>query len=143
MNFNYTQQPDLATLYGELNRLKSQQPQPIPYRTVFNDIADEWGNSSDEEKKFIDNDKDYINANLNYQQQFNSFLLELVGTQFANSKYGKSAESLLIALREAKSRYKKETTENIVQVKAENESLQKQIEELKEMIKNGRQNNII
>ena len=143
MNFNYTQQPDLATLYGELNRLKSQQPQPIPYRTVFNDIADEWGDSSDEEKKFIDNDKDYINANLNYQQQFNSFLLELVGTQFANSKYGKSAESLLIALREAKSRYKKETTENIVQVKAENESLQKQIEELKEMIKNGRQNNII
>lgn len=143
MNFNYTQQPDLATLCGELNRLKSQQPQPIPYRTVFNDIADEWGGSSDEEKKFIDNDKDYINANLNYQQQFNSFLLELVGTQFANSKYGKSAESLLVALREAKSRYKKETTENIVQVKAENESLQKQIEELKEMIKNGRQNNII
>lgn len=67
----------------------------------------------------------------------------MVGTQFANSKYGKSAESLLVALREAKSRYKKETTENIVQVKAENESLQKQIEELKEMIKNGRQNNII
>lgn len=39
MPLNFEQQNQL---YAEMTRLKSMQPtQPIAYRTVFNDIADE------------------------------------------------------------------------------------------------------
>lgn len=135
MPLNFEQQNQL---YAEMARLKSMQPtQPIAYRTVFNDIADEWANCSEEEKNFIDKDKEYTMANLTYQQQFNAFLLELVGTQFINSQYGKSAESVLIALRNAKAKYKKDTADSVALVKAENEELQRQLKELKEMISNA------
>lgn len=85
----------------------------------------------------MDKDKEYTMANLTYQQQFNAFLLELVGTQFINSQYGKSAESVLVALRNAKAKYKKNTADSVAMVKAENEELQRQIQELKEMIGNA------
>ena len=135
MPLNFEQQNQL---YAEMARLKSMQPtQPIAYRTVFNDIADEWANCSEEEKNFIDKDKEYTMANLTYQQQFNAFLLELVGTQFINSQYGKSAESVLIALRNAKAKYKKDTADSVALVRAENEELQRQLKELKEMISNA------
>lgn len=123
-------------MYADYGRLKSAVPpaQPIAYRTVFNDIADEWANCSEDERYFIDNDKEYVNANITYQQQFNAFLLDMVGMQFINSQYGKSAESVLVALRNAKSRYKKDTADNIAAVKAENAELQRQIAELQRLI---------
>ena len=92
-------------LYNDYNKLRNAVPtQPIAYRTVFNDIADEWANCTEEERRFIDGDPEYINANLTYQQQFNAFLLDMVGLQFINSQYGKSAESVLITLKNAKAK---------------------------------------
>lgn len=139
MPINFTQTNDKSSidaLYGEFARLKGGMPtaQPMAYRTVFNDIADEWANCSDDEKRFIDSDNDYINANITYQQQFNAFLLDMVGMQFINSQYGKSAEAVLVALRNAKSRYKKEAADNIAMVKAENLALQQQLKELKALV---------
>lgn len=126
----------IDALYADYGRLKGAVPaaQPIAYRTVFNDIADEWANCSEDERRFIDADKEYLSANVNYQQQFNAFLLDLVGMQFINSQYGPSAEAVLIALRNAKSRYKKDTADNIASVKAENIELQRQIAELRMMM---------
>lgn len=125
-------------LYNDYNKLRNAVPtQPIAYRTVFNDIADEWANCTEEERRFIDGDPEYINANLTYQQQFNAFLLDIVGLQFINSQYGKSAESVLITLKNAKAKYKKEAAESIASVKAENAALQKQLEELKILVSSG------
>ena len=125
-------------LYNDYNKLRNAVPtQPIAYRTVFNDIADEWANCTEEERRFIDSDPEYINANLTYQQQFNAFLLDMVGLQFINSQYGKSAESVLITLKNAKAKYKKEAAESIASVKAENAALQKQLEELKILVSSG------
>jgi hypothetical protein len=64
----------------------------------------------------------------------NAFLLDMVGMQFINSQYGKSAEAVLVALRNAKSRYKKEAADNIAMVKAENLALQQQLKELKALV---------
>lgn len=139
MNFNFNQNTNLDSLYNEVARLKAQPTQPIAYRTVFNDISDEWANASEDERQFIESDQDYRAANVTYQQQFNAFLLELVGVQFINSQYGKSAESVYLALKNAKNKYKKETAESVASVKAENVELQRQLEELKRMIR-GKQN---
>ena len=139
MNFNFNQTSNLDSLYNEVARLKAQPTQPITYRTVFNDISDEWAAASEDERNFIESDPDYRAANVTYQQQFNAFLLELVGVQFINSQYGKSAESVYLALKSAKNKYKKETAENVASVKAENAELQRQLEELKRMIR-GKQN---
>ena len=145
MPINFSQQnnnrtTDIDQLYNEINRLKTSVPnvQPIAYRTVFNDIADEWANCSEDERNFIDSDKEYISANITYQQQFNAFLLDLVGMQFINSQYGKSAESVLVALRNAKSKYKKNAADNVAAVKAENAELQRQIIELQKLVAGGK-----
>lgn len=131
---------NLDSIYAEMARLRSQATtQPMSYRTVFNDISDEWSNCSDDERHYIEHDAEYINANLIYQQQFNAFLLDLVGVQFINSQYGKSAEAVLLSLKNAKSKYKKEASDNIASVKAENAELQRQLEELKKIVR-GRQN---
>jgi hypothetical protein len=125
-------------LYNDYNKMRNAVPtQPIAYRTVFNDIADEWANCTEEERRFIDGDPEYVNANLTYQQQFNAFLLDMVGLQFINSQYGKSAESVLVTLKNAKAKYKKEAAESIASVKAENAALQKQLEELKILVSSG------
>lgn len=139
INFNNDKTNNFDMLYGDYSRLKNAIPnaQPIAYRTVFNDIADEWANCSEDERRFIDSDNEYINANLIYQQQFNAFLLDLVGLQFVNSQYGKSAEGVLVSLRNAKAKYKKEAAESVASVKAENAELQRQLEELKAMIAMG------
>lgn len=145
MPINFSQQnnrPDIDQLYSEISRLKSAIPsvQPAAYRTVFNDIADEWANCSEDERKFIDSDTEYISANITYQQQFNAFLLDMVGLQFVNSQYGKSAESVLVALRNAKAKYKKAASDNIAAVKAENVELQRQLTELQKMIEEVNKN---
>lgn len=119
-------------IYQELNRI--QNTPYNQYRTVFNDIADEWGNCSEDERRFIEQDADYINANVTYAQQFNSFLLDQFGLQFANSKYGTSAEKVLIELRKARSKYQTITREDVNKIKNENALLQKQIRELEELI---------
>ena len=121
-----------ADLNQELNRLRSAPYNQ--YRTVFNDIADEWGNCSEEERKFIDADADYARANLAYAQQFNAFLLDQFGLQFANSKYGTSAEQVLIALRNARDKYRHSAIEDVAKIKSENAALQKQIKDLEELL---------
>lgn len=130
-----------SNTYEELLRLKAaQQPTPYnQYRTVFNDIADEWNSCSEDERQFIEQDADYMKANIDYAQQFNSFLLDQFGLQFINSKYGASAEKVLIALKNARGKFRTSTIEDVSKIKTENLALQKQIKELEELI-NGTSN---
>ena len=104
------------------------------YRTVFNDISDEWGNCSQEERKFIEQDTEYAQANVEYTQQFNAFLLDQFGLQFVNSKYGISAEKVLLAMRNARGRYRTSTVEDMNKIKSENAALQQQLRELEALI---------
>lgn len=130
-SYNNTQS-NINDIYQRLAQLQST---PVNnYRTVFNDIGDEWSNCNEEERKFIEQDKEYIDCNLAYAQQFNAFLIEQFGLQFANSKYGSSAEKVLISIRNAKGRYHTAATEDVKNIKAENAALQKQIRELEELI---------
>lgn len=75
-----------------------------------------------------------MQANLAYAQQFNSFLLDQFGLQFANSKYGVSAEQVLIALRKARGKFRNNAIEDVAKIKNENLQLQKQIKELESLI---------
>lgn len=121
-----------ADIYKQLQQLQST---PLNnYRTVFNDIADEWNTCSEEERNFINNDTEYASANLAYAQQFNAFLIEQFGLQFANSKYGASAEKVLVALRNARGRFHTATTEDVKRIKDENAALQRQLKELEDLI---------
>lgn len=118
--------------YGDFGRIRNTPYNQ--YRTVFNDIADEWGNCSEEERRFIEQDAEYVQANMVYAQQFNSFLLDQFGLQFANSKYGDSAEKVLISLRNARGKFRTSTIEDVAKIKNENLQLQKQIKELEDLI---------
>jgi len=118
-------------IYQKLNELRST---PFnSYRTVFNDITDEWNTCSEEERKFIEQDQEYVSANVIYSQQFNAFLLDQFGLQFCNSKYGTSAEKVLVALRNARGRFRTNTAEDLAKIKDENASLQRQLKELEEL----------
>jgi hypothetical protein len=57
-----------------------------------------------------------------------------MGLQFANSKYGGSAEKVLLSIKNARSRYKTSTADSITKIKNENAELQKQIKELEALI---------
>lgn len=132
----FYQQPsntqNLDSAYQDL--LKMRATPYNNYRTVFNDISDEWNGCSEEERKFIEQDREYAQANLEYAQQFNAFLLEQFGLQFANSKYGSSAEKVLLSMKNARGRFRTSTIEDVNRIKNENAALQRQIKELEELI---------
>ena len=130
--FNSQSQQNLDSAYQEL--LKMRATPYNNYRTVFNDISDEWTDCSEEERKFIEQDREYAQANFEYAQQFNAFLIDQFGLQFANSKYGSSAEKVLLSMKNARSRFRTSTIEDVNRIKNENAALQRQIKELEEMI---------
>lgn len=121
-------------IYEEIAKLKNASLQLPSYRTVFNDISDEWNKCTAEEQSFINNDEDYIKSNLKYQQAFNSFLLEMVGQQFVSSPYGKSAEEVLLSLRKAKDKYRQKADSTVKTVQEQNEILKAEIAELKRIL---------
>ena len=125
---------DNRQLYADIERLKSMSLQLPNYRTVFTDISEEWSKCTQEEQVFINNDEKYVEANLAYQQAFNSFLLEMVGPQFLGSQYGKSAEYVLIALKQAKEKYRQKTDVTIKNVQEQNEKLRAELAELKKLL---------
>lgn len=123
-----------SNIYEELARLKNASLQLPTYRTVFNDISDEWNKATAEEQAFINNDEDYIKANLKYQQAFNYFLLEMVGQQFIASPHGATAEEVLLSLRHAKERYREKADSTVKSVQEQNEMLKAEIAELKKAL---------
>lgn len=129
--FNYLGEQNI---YEEIARLKNATLQMPTYRTVFNDIADEWNKCTAEEQAFINNDEDYVKSNLKYQQAFNSFLLEMVGQQFVISPYGKTAEEVLLTMKRAKERYRQNTDNTVRSVQEQNEILRSEIAELKKIL---------
>lgn len=131
MNIKNLQSPN--ELYHQMNSMRTNMPFNS-YRTVFNDISDEWGACSEDERKFIEQDSQYMQANLEYAQQFNAFLLDQFGLQFANSKYGTSAEKVLLALRDARGRFRTSAVEDMNRIKNENAILQQQLKELEALI---------
>ena len=135
-NNNYnTLIPSSNTQQEVYNKLMEIRNMPLnTYRTVFNDISDEWLNCAEEERKFIEQDEEYQQSNIEYAQQFNAFLLDQFGLQFANSKYGVSAEKVLLAMRQARKKYKTVAVEDLNKIIIENAALQKQLKELEELI---------
>lgn len=121
-------------IYEELARLKNASLQLPSYRTVFNDIADEWNKCTAEEQAFINNDEEYVKSNLKYQQAFNSFLLEMVGQQFVSSPHGRTAEEVLLSMKKAKDKYRQKADSTVKSVQEQNEVLRAEIAELKKIL---------
>lgn len=133
-NFNPSLNGYYDNIYDEIARLKNASLQLPSYRTVFNDISDEWNKCTAEEQAFINSDEDYIKSNLKYQQAFNSFLLEMVGQQFVASPHGKTAEEVLLSMRKAKDKYRQKADSTVKTVQEQNEVLKAEIAELKRIL---------
>ena len=54
-------QSQLDSAYQDLMKMRTTPYNN--YRTVFNDISDEWTSCSEEERKFIEQDREYAQAN--------------------------------------------------------------------------------
>lgn len=124
---------NLSEAYKKLELLKQQAnmtQQPQNQKTVFTDIISEWDSASDDEKIFIENSKEYIEANTNYQKEFNAFLIEHLGDDFIRSKHGLSAEKLLNTIKNRKEAYKNKFAADIESIKEINSKLEKNNEEL-------------
>jgi hypothetical protein len=136
----------LDEAYKKLEFLRQQNTnQQGSARTVFSDIQKEWTDSSEDERVFIENSKEYQEANGKYQESFSLFLIDKFGNEFSNSQYGRSAEDVLAIIRNKKEKYKDKFASDIEEIKQinnkleennnslikQNESLQQQLLEIK------------
>ena len=143
---NKQSDPDLANLYQQLDALKAQKQlmnnatstnQQIMQddtsakrKTVYSDIQKVWAELSTDEKNFVENSEEYIQANIEYQTAFNQFLIERMGEEFLLSKYGSAPEKILGVINKKKDEYKNNLSTDISTIKTQNQYLLKQNEEL-------------
>lgn len=119
----------LAELYQNLERMKTQQINPNQ-KTVFSEIVAEFSDISDDEKRFIESSKEYMELSKKYQDEFSMFLIEYLGNDFLNSKYGKTPEEMLFVIRKKKEEYKNHFAENINEIRDKNNYLAERNDEL-------------
>lgn len=140
---NKTNDTDLTMLYQKLDALKAQknymnnaQPQTqddevlAKRKTVYTDIQQVWSELSNDEKQFIESSEEYIQANIEYQNAFNQFLLERMGDEFLVSKYGMAPEKVLGAIKKKKEEYQNNLSSDISTIKSQNQYLLQKNEEL-------------
>jgi hypothetical protein len=126
---NFSKNTDLSKLYAELEMLKGNQ-QSLTKRTVFTDIASEMSNASEDERIFIENSKEYISLNQQYQTEFSAFLIEKFGDEYASSKYGETPERILNVIKNKREEYKNKFAANLNEIKESNRTLVDKNEEL-------------
>jgi membrane-anchored protein YejM (alkaline phosphatase superfamily) len=119
---------DLSKMYAELEMLKGNQAPAR--RTVFADIAMEMENASEDERIFIENSKEYISLNQQYQTEFSAFLIEKFGNEYASSKYAETPERILKIIKDKREEYKNKFAENLNEIKESNKTLINKNEEL-------------
>lgn len=137
---------DLTSLYQQLDALKAQKQfmnnsvahntqlqaddNSVKRKTVYSDIQKVWADLSADEKKFIENSEEYIQANIEYQTAFNQFLIERMGDEFVSSKYGMAPEKILTVINKKKDEYKSNLSSDISTIKSQNQYLMQKNEEL-------------
>lgn len=155
-NNNKTNDLDLASLYQKLDALKAQKQVinnvqntattvddvAAKRKTVYTDIQKIWSELSADERNFIENSEEYIQANVEYQTAFNQFLIERMGEEFLVSKYGIAPEKVLAVINKKKDEYKSNLSNDISTIKSQNQylmqkndDLAKKNEELSNLIK--------
>lgn len=125
----YNSNERLNELYKNMELLKQAQ-QPQNQKTVFTEINAELKELSEDEKRFIEGSEDYLRASQNYQNAFSMFLIDNFGAEFSKSPYGKTAEELLMTLKQQKENYKNRFAKNITEIKEKNDALAQQNTEL-------------
>jgi hypothetical protein len=133
-NFGSDKSAELSKMYAELELLKNSQPQV--QRTVFTDIGTEMADATEDERIFIENSKEYISLNQQYQQDFSTFLIDKFGNEFSNSKYGKTPEKILAVIRNKREEYKNKFAENLNEIKQSNKDLITRNDELAKVNEN-------
>lgn len=137
---------DIANLYQKLDTLKAQQNviqqmenatsnkttvnDSTPRKTAFTEISELWAELSNEERKFIESSSEYIDANIEYQNAFNSFLLDKLGDEFLRSKFGAAPEKVLLAIKHKKEEYQTNLSNDISTIKTQNQFLMQKNDEL-------------
>jgi uncharacterized coiled-coil DUF342 family protein len=125
---------ELSKMYAELEMMKNQTNQNN--KTVFTEIAQEMSESSEDERTFIENSKEYISLNQQYQNEFSAFLIEKFSSEYANSKYGQTPEKILGVIRNKREEYKNKFTENLKEIKESNKDLITKNDELMKVNEN-------
>lgn len=115
----------LNQLYQEMEFMKQHQTNQ-QQRTVFTDIAEEMKDVSVDERRFIETSDEYLSASQEYQNYFTLFLIDFLGADFLNSRYGKSPEKVLAVIRQKKDDYKNRFAENISEIRSQNNTLAQQ-----------------
>jgi hypothetical protein len=119
---------ELSEAYKQLELLKNNSG-GTP-RNVFTDISNEWKDTSDDEKVFIENSKEYLEANTAYQAAFSAFLVEYLGNDFLKTQHGIAAEKVLSVIKEKKESYKNKFVNDIDKIKTQNDKLEESNQEL-------------
>lgn len=120
---------DLEQLYQKLESLKSkpqqaqQQVNQPNKRSVFTDITEEMRGASEDERRFIETSKEYVALDNQYKNEFSIFLMEYLGNDFLNSKYGRTPEQILGVIKEKRELYKNKFAENLNEIRGQNSSL--------------------
>lgn len=136
---------DINSLYRQIEALKAQKTALTNLqspniknndatqqnkRTVYNDIGTIWSELSAEERKYIENSEEYQNANIEYQQSFNNFLVEKLGDDYLQSRFGTAPEKVLAVIKKKKEEFQNNITNDISAIKSQNEYLVKKNDEL-------------
>jgi multidrug efflux pump subunit AcrB len=142
----------LADSYAKLEALKRQQQQlqqaatSVPQQnTVFTDIDNELKNLSEDELAFITNSKEYQTISNKYQAEFSQFLINKFSNEYIQTGNTRTLEEMLYTIRSQKEKYKDKFASDINEIRDQNkelvnknnqlaesnQTLQKQLEEIK------------
>jgi hypothetical protein len=137
----------LADSYAKLEALKRQQMQQaqVTQSTVFTDIDNELKNLSEDEMQFITSSKEYQNISNKYQTEFSQFLINKFSNEYIQTGNTRTLEEMLYTIRKQKDKYKEKFATDINEIRDQNkdlvnknnqlaeanQSLQKQLEEIK------------
>lgn len=127
-SLNGNRENDLTKMYAELEMLKNQSNAKT--KNVFTEITEEMLNVSDDERLFIENSKEYISLNQQYQNEFSAFLIEKFSNEYSHSKYGETPERILAVIRNKREEYKNKFAENLNEIKESNKLLINKNDEL-------------
>jgi len=146
----------LADSYAKLEALKKQYSEMNnPNKaTVLTDIDGELSNLSDDEKAFILSSEEYKSVSDRYQAEFSQFLIQKFSNEYLQTNGGRTLEEMLSVIRKTKEKYKSKFAADIneirdqnktlmtqnTQLASANETLQKELEDIKLKLEKGKKN---
>lgn len=131
----YQRLEEIKKKQNQIDALSSnlQQANQQSYRTVFNDISDEFKDLPQDEINFIVTSKEYQALNAKYQDEFSQFLISKFSNEYLQTGKQKTLEEMLNMIRTKKEEYKKNFKNEINEIRDQNKALAERNNQLAEM----------